>query len=293
MAATQKKFNMRGLTSLFATYGFILLAITGIILYIVPAGRIAYWVEWQFLGLGKEHWGQIHILSCIMFLIAGGFHIYFNWKPLVRYFVEKANKGLGIKKELVVSTLVTLVIVFAAINRTPPFHYIFEWEDAIKNSWIISEEYEPPFGHAELTSLKSFTKKQGIDLKQAESLLKQNNIEVERTEDSMGKIANNNNISPMELYRMIKPLEKQEKVEIPREFTVESVENLLEGKGIGRKNINYLVKEFKLDLAKVQRRLKANGITYELTESFHDIADRHDTNPVEIVKVILVKGHHL
>ena len=203
-----KRINYRGLTSFFTTFGFLILAITGIILYIVPAGRIAYWVEWSFLGLGKEQWGQIHILSCVMFLIAGGFHIYFNWKPLLRYFVDKATGGINLKKELAISLAVTVLIVAAAIEKMPPFHYVFELGDYIKESWIVSKEYEPPFGHAELTSLATFSKKQKIDVQKAMQLLEENDIAVAGKQDSLGKIAKSNNTSPMHLYLIIKPLEK-------------------------------------------------------------------------------------
>ena len=270
-----------------------ILAITGLVLYIVPAGRIAYWVEWSLLGLGKEQWGQIHVLSCLLFLIAGGFHIYFNWKPLLRYFVDKARGGINLKRELTIASLATLLIVVAAIGSMPPFHYVFEFGDFIKSAWVVSEEYEPPFGHAELTSLKTFSKKQKIDVQKAVQLLRENNVAIESEQDSLAKIAKSNEMSPMQIYRMIKPLEKPETGKEADEFTVETVESLLEGKGIGRRNVEYLVREFKLDIEDVKRRLNSNDIEFEKDEDFHDIADRYGTSPIEIVKIILVKGYRL
>ena len=228
-----------------------------------------------------------------MFLVAGGFHIYFNWKPLIRYFVNKASGGINLKIELIVSSLITVLIVTAAINKTPPFHYVFEFGNFIKDSWIISKEYEPPFGHAELTSLRTFSKKQKIDVTKAMQLLKENNIAVASEEDSLGKIAKSSNMSPMQIYLVIKPLEKQEITGVPDEFTVEAVENLLGGKGIGSKNIEYLVREFKLDIEEVRRILNRNNIEFKEGESFHDIANRYETSPIEIIKVILVKSYQL
>ena len=74
---------------------------------------------------------------------------------------------------------------------------------------------------------------------------------------------------------------------------MERVENLLEGKGIGRKSLAYLIEEFDLDIDETRERLEKNGIELAVEESFHDIAERYDTNPIEIVKAILVKGYNL
>ena len=58
-------------------------------------------------------------------------------------------------------------------------------------------------GHAELMSMTVFTKKQGIDLNQAIEELKNNNITVKAPKDSLGKIAKENDVSPMRIYQLI------------------------------------------------------------------------------------------
>ena len=93
-----KKWHFRGLTSLFTTVGFLVMAATGLVAYITPQGRIAYWNDWHLLGLSKTQWGNIHIISSILFVIAGSFHIYFNWKALLNYLVDKVKGGLKLKK---------------------------------------------------------------------------------------------------------------------------------------------------------------------------------------------------
>jgi hypothetical protein len=78
-------WNGRGLTSLMTAAGFLIMTVSGIVAFIVPHGRIAYWTDWRFFGLTKNNWGDIHVIGCALFLIAGGFHIYFNWRPLTSY----------------------------------------------------------------------------------------------------------------------------------------------------------------------------------------------------------------
>ena len=53
----KNKQSTRSLTAFLVTWSFLVLTITGLVLYIVPQGRIAYWVHWSLLGLEKEQWG--------------------------------------------------------------------------------------------------------------------------------------------------------------------------------------------------------------------------------------------
>jgi hypothetical protein len=39
----KKKINWRSFTSIYMGFSFILMALTGIVLYIAPPGRVAYW----------------------------------------------------------------------------------------------------------------------------------------------------------------------------------------------------------------------------------------------------------
>ena len=75
----QTKWSGRAFTSLLSLVSFIILSLTGIILYVEPHGRVAYWTKWRFLGLEKDQFGSIHVLASLLFLIAGGFHLYFQY----------------------------------------------------------------------------------------------------------------------------------------------------------------------------------------------------------------------
>jgi hypothetical protein len=102
----ERNWSGRAFTSLCSLLSFILLCNTGIILYIEPHGRVAYWIKWHFLNLEKDQWGNIHVYSGLLFLIAGGFHIYYNWKPLVEYLSGKIKSVLRYKRELLISSVI-------------------------------------------------------------------------------------------------------------------------------------------------------------------------------------------
>ena len=46
--------KVRRLVSFTALTSFVLLALTGIMLFLSPQGRVAYWSGWRLLGLSRE-----------------------------------------------------------------------------------------------------------------------------------------------------------------------------------------------------------------------------------------------
>lgn len=42
--------SWRSFTALVVTWAFLILMVTGLVLYIVPHGRVAYWVHWSLAG---------------------------------------------------------------------------------------------------------------------------------------------------------------------------------------------------------------------------------------------------
>jgi hypothetical protein len=111
-----KTWNLRGQTSLLTLAGFLIMAVTGLVLYVVPQGRIAYWTNWTFLNLTKSNWGDVHILSSILFIIAGAFHIYFNWKPLMNYLRDRTRGGMKLKKEIAVSVVAMVLVTVSNLS---------------------------------------------------------------------------------------------------------------------------------------------------------------------------------
>lgn len=84
--------NVQKITSLTLLLSFVLLAVTSVVLYVVPEGRVAYWSDWRWLGLSKTQWGAVHINSGFLFLAAGFVHLWCNWRAVVAYLKNKARK---------------------------------------------------------------------------------------------------------------------------------------------------------------------------------------------------------
>jgi predicted membrane protein len=282
-----KMIHKRGLIAFLTLSGFLIMVLTGIILYITPHGRIAYRVDWHFIGLTKVQWGNIHIISALLFLIAGIFHIYYNWKPLVNYIFNKVSGGLKLKKEMAITAGLSFVIFFSAIFQLPPLKYVTDLNEYVKESWIISREYEPPFGHAERLSLEVFTKKMKIDLDKALLELEENGIKVKNVKDSLEKIAKANKTSPMKLYTVIKKFEGKRKKTKRGFYTPETVEEQFAGTGVGRKTLLQICGEVGEDIVVAQKKLLKHNIQVKDDELLKDIANRYDLYPIDILKIIL------
>jgi hypothetical protein len=286
---SNRNWHGRAFTSLCSLVSFILLLLTAIILYIEPHGRVAYWIKWNFLGLEKDQWGNIHIFSGLLFLVAGGFHLYYNWKPLMRYLSGKIETGLRYKRELTISSLILLWIIVSGIWSLPPLVYVADLGEAIKSSWVTAPELEPPFGHAELVSLKTFCKKQGIPLDRAVAALREAGFKVDNPAKTLGNIADSKGTSGMGVYEAIKKLEPKPKTMKPGSaWTPEMIEEAFAGTGVGRKSIGQIIGDHGLDDKTVYQRLKENGIEARDDDKIKKLAEKYDSTPIKILTYILV-----
>ena len=291
----KSRWSNRALTSLLTLCGFLIMALTGLVLYVVPHGRIAYWVEWKFLGLTKELWGDIHTLGMFLFLVAGILHIYFNWKPLIGYLKNRARTSFALRKELVVATLIGVLFVVSAIAHLKPLSYLLDLGAEIKDSWVTSPDYEPPFGHAEILSLKVFCKKTRIPLDEAIATMNAAGFEGVDESKLLVDIARANDMSSRDLYQKIQHLEAPLWDEAPPKdggLTPGRVEEVFAGSGMGRKTIADVAEELGIDPKTIEARLKRNGLTFESDQGVKTIAAKNGiAAPMEVLKAMLVDGY--
>jgi hypothetical protein len=285
-----RNWSGRAFTTLSSLVSFILLCLTGIILYIEPHGRVAYWTKWSFLGLEKDQWGNIHILSGLLLLVAGCFHVYYNWKPLVKYLSGKIETALRYKRELVISGSIFLWIVVSGIWSLPPLTYVTDLAEIIKDSWVSSPELEPPFGHAERVSLQTFCKKQHIPLDQAITELTKAGFELKNPDNTLAEIGDSEGTSGMGVYEVIKKLEPKPEAMKPRVgWTPAKIEEVFAGTGVGRKTLGQIVKEHGLDPETARQRLEEQGVVAKDDDKIKELADRHDSTPIKILTIILLE----
>lgn len=113
MATKQNmKLNWRAFTSILILFSFLIIACTGIILYLVPPGRIAHGSNRTLFALTKEGWQAVHKILSFTFIIAAIFHLNFNRKPLMAYLKRKIEEGARVREELGFAGSVTAIVSF-------------------------------------------------------------------------------------------------------------------------------------------------------------------------------------
>jgi hypothetical protein len=288
---TEVKINRRGLVSFLTLFGFLIMSLTGLVLYAMPVGRVAYWIHWKMIGLSKDDWGNIHILSSLLFIVAGAFHIGLNWKPLMNYFRDKIRSSLRLRRELLISLILSLLIVVSSLWPFPPLKYFLDFNAWLKTTWVTHDDYEPPFGHAELMPLRIFCKKMDIDPEAAAQELHLRGIRFTSDRETLESIGEANNISPMDLYLLIKKFEPAPEPEETASYTPESVELEFAGTGIGNRSLRSICENRGLDPAVALDRFTAAGIAADPDQTVKSVAETAGYRPMEILKVLLIDGY--
>ncbi len=187
--------NMRKITSMTMLISLVILILNSVVLYVVPEGRVAYWADWRFWGLTKPQWTDQHVTVGVLFLIAGFLHIYYNWNPILTYMKNKARGVKVFTGSFNVALVVTALVVIGTYYMIPPMSTILDISSHFKDAG--SETYgEPPYGHAELSSLKMFSKKEGLDAVKSIELLKAAGYEVTSDKDTLKDIAARKGVAP-------------------------------------------------------------------------------------------------
>lgn len=277
------KFKFRAFTALIILWSFIVENVTGIVLYIVPPGRIAHWTNWKLWGLTKEQWGALHTIFGYLFLIFAVIHIYYNWKAILNYIKQKIKAGLRMRMELVVSLVITILVFFATAISIPPFSTVMDFGQKMKNSWEESSK-EPFVPHAELMSFDEFTRQIGISKDTALEIFDNRGIVVQDTANSMRDIAADNNTSPVALYEILKTeLPSDEKKRLD-EITTEKRQG--RGGGYGWKTLENLAQELDIPIQDIMAFLQSKGIEAEKDEVIRNVAEKHGLKAYELVDMI-------
>lgn len=282
---TQRRLHVRGLISLLTALSFLIMAISGITLFIVPQGRIANWVDWRFLGLAREQWGDMHISTSLLFVLAGVWHTVINWRALVGYFRDRTRKTVVLKGELAVAALTTVFFTVGAVYKIPPVSYVLSLNESVKNAWIQSPADEPVVAHGELLAFSAFAKKADIPLEPALAELRRQGIRIAGPEEKVIDIARSNGTSPAALYQRIEKLAVNTTVVL---WDEQRVTDRYDGKGIGRRTLADLCTETGVDTALAVRKLAERGLNASLEDTLKALAEQSAQAPIDVLKIVLV-----
>lgn len=265
----------RKTVSLVTFFSFITLIVSSVVLYFVPEGRVAYWADWKFLWLSKSQWGNIHTTGGLLFIIAGIWHMLLNWKPMIKYMKQKASAFISLQALLAI--LLTAAVYVATLAEVQPMKQLIVWGEQIKDKHAATYG-DPPYGHAELSSLARFCSVLQIDADQALTHLQKQNLKGELTLDSVIlDIAKENNTSPQQVFTLI----RQSVSGNPYDTLPPSMPE-----GTGKKSLADFCAQYGIDVDVVLDKLKSNGIDAKADDTFTRIASNNGLAARDVYSMI-------
>jgi len=279
--------NIRKITSMTMLISFLLLLVNSVILYVVPEGRVAYWADWHLGGLTKTEWGDQHVTIGVLFVVAGFLHIYFNWSVVTAYMKNKAREMKVFTGSFNAALAITLLVAIGTYFEIPPMSTIVQIGSEIKESG--AEKYgEPPYGHAELSSLSLFAKKEGLDADKALVLMQEAGLKVSSTKEPLKDIAANNKLTPQQVYEIIKTARPEGDTAAGEASAATSAVSFPDHPkpGFGKRSLSEVCVEFGINLDHIVHGLKAMGIDCDGAQSIKDIGEASGKEPMEIFEAI-------
>jgi uncharacterized membrane protein YgcG len=290
------KFSWRAFASVLTGLSFLGMAFTGVILFVVPPGRIANWTGWTMLGLTKHQWIGLHDWFSIIFVIGAVLHIYLNWKPLVSYFKGKITKTYALRLEWLMALVVCVVVFLGTLGDVRPFSSLLTWNEAIKHGYDTPAR-QAPIPHAELLTLTALADQvEGVDLDAMLANLDAKGIKAGSAEDVVGELAEEHNITPVQLYDIAigqAKLGRRRGAGGGGHGSGETNEahggggggQGASGRGLGRLTLRQYCADLGIDVSAGVNKLKEAGLEANPDMTIRAIADSAGVHPSEIRKV--------
>jgi hypothetical protein len=271
--------------------GFVIMLLSGAILYISPRGRTANWTGWGILGLGKEEWASVHITAAILLIAVASLHLFFNWKIFLSYLKARRSSGFHLKKELVVSIALTVICFFGTVWELPPFSNVVAFSTSMKDYWERNTS-AAPVAHAEELGLVKVAEQAKLDPEELTARLRAAGYSLPDTEVPFKEIARLNQVTPNKLYEAASipaPRGQGGRGQGNRGQHADEAGNSEGGRGYGRMTLGELCTREKISLDQVFSHLAGMGIQATENQSLRDLADQMNVTPYEVLPVLKEK----
>jgi hypothetical protein len=206
--------KIRKIVSLVALFSFCVMAFTGIVMFLAPQSRIAYWSGWELFGLSKRDYDNIHSTFMLLFLTSVVWHTVLNWRPLLDYLKNGSKKLIVFSPELLFSIAITVLFFVGTLGRTIPFEQYLGVGSVAKRYWAGSLG-TPPWTPADATPLIRFCHNMEdvelfttqtlvtIDCDEAVEALEQAGISVDDPSQPLDDIAAANGTTPRAIAEVV------------------------------------------------------------------------------------------
>ncbi|TKJ36184.1 MAG: hypothetical protein CEE38_12200 [Planctomycetes bacterium B3_Pla] len=129
----EKKFSNRAFVSVLTGFSFVVMALTGLVLFFAPSCRIARDTSWIVWGHNKDQWTGVHVWFSIAFVVASVFHLYLNWAALTNYFKTKLKRGFAFRAEWISALVICGILYAGTVGEVAPFSSLMVWKETFKH----------------------------------------------------------------------------------------------------------------------------------------------------------------
>jgi hypothetical protein len=271
-----RRFSGRAFVSVTTAVSFVAMSVTGIVLFVMPPGRIAYWTGWRMLALTKDEWDGLHIWFSLIFMVAAVLHLYLNWRSFLSYFRDKVRKAFALRWEWTMALLLCGVVGWGTLARRGLFSSLLTWNQAVKHSWD-TPAGEPPIPHAELMTLSELAQRtEGLETESMIQNLQTAGIEVQSPDVTLGDLAKKAGLAPRQLYALATG---QNSAPRPGGGRGAGRQGQQSGYGIGRLTLRQYCQQQSLDLDQAMQKLREKGLQPAPDATLRDIAVRGGLHP--------------
>jgi Domain of unknown function (DUF4405) len=268
-----RPLSWRAFFSFVVVFAFAVLAVTGIALYVTPPGRVANWSGWTLAGLTKTNWQAVHMVFGFTFLVAGAFHLFFNWKVLLNYLRSRVHTGIPRGREAALASVIGVALLALSIADVPPVSAVASVRDRVANSWSTTST-EPPIPHAELLPVDKVATLLKVPVETAVERLSSGGSPVSASM-TLEEIARQRGVTPREVYDRIAAV------------TAKTAPAPVVGAGMGWKTVRQIAEEQRVAVDTAVARLRAAGIEASADESLREIAQRNGRHAPELAGLLL------
>ena len=127
---------LKKITSFVLLYSFLIMVLSGAMLFIAPFGRLSMMIQWEMFGLTKMDYQALHLIFMLVFVIAGIVHIYVNYKSIVQYWKNKSKKVIIFTKEFVIATALITGLFYLTISKNIITEKFVKMNKSFNNYWI-------------------------------------------------------------------------------------------------------------------------------------------------------------
>ena len=285
----RKHFSGRALASTLSGLSLLGMCVTGVILFIVPPGRVANWTGWTIFGLTKRQWQGLHIWLSLVFMVGACLHLYYNWRPLLSYFKNQVSKAVALRWEWVLSLLVCVVVSVGTLADIKPFSSLLAWNESIKHSWDRTER-RAPVPHAELLTLTELAGHTGdVTLETIMANLQEQGLAVDSPEQVVGELAQAHNLTPDALYHIAVGQTGSGSGRAGRPGAGghgPGGGGGGGGRGIGRMTVKEYCESTGIDLDATLEKLRQAGLKPTESMTFRELADTAGPHPSQIRQLL-------